>query len=277
MNAFDFSLIDRLPSYPAGAGRLLLSAPPAHGQPLLLFVHGAYHGAWCYANYLAYFTGQDVACAALDLPGHGGLPQDASFLHAGIRDLAVSVQRAAERLEGPVVLVGHSMGALPVLVAAAEMARAPAGVVLLAPSPPANLPGAAALPPVPEDVLRAPPGDKEIRERFAGCAADVDVSAIRLRLCAESPQVLNDRYALRVAVNPFAMRSPGLCVEAGLDDPARHPAGQDRAIADFFGFEHRLLADQPHAMMYGERWESSAEVLLDWYRRTYDRRRGNPR
>ncbi|WP_233237451.1 alpha/beta hydrolase [Bordetella sp. LUAb4] len=277
MPSFDFSLTDRLPSYPAGAGRLLLGAPPSHGQPLLLFVHGAYHGAWCYANYLSYFARQDIACAALDLPGHGGLPQDATFLHAGIRDLAVSVQRATDRMEGPVVLVGHSMGALPVLVAATEMARAPAGVVLLAPSPPANLPGAAALPTVPEDVLRAPPGDVEIRERFAGCAADVDVSAIRQRLCAESPQVLNDRYALRVAVNPFAMRSQGLCLEAGRDDPARHPAGQDRAIADFFGFEHQALADQPHAMMYGEQWESSAAVLLDWYQRTYDRRRRGTR
>ncbi len=277
MTAFDFSLIDRLPTYPAGAGRLLLGAPPAHGQPLLLFVHGAYHGAWCYANYLAYFTRQGVASAALDLPGHGGLPQNDNFLHMGIHDLAVSVRRAAERLEGPVVLVGHSMGALPVLVAAAEMPHPPAGVVLLAPSPPANLPGAAALPSVPGEALRPPPADAEIRARFAGCGPDVDVSAVRQRLCAESPQVLNDRYALRVAVNPFAMRCPGLCLEAGLDDAARHPEGQDRAVADFFGFEYQMLADQPHAMMYGERWEDSAAVLLDWYRRTYDRRRRGPR
>ncbi|ALM82106.1 alpha/beta fold hydrolase [Bordetella sp. N] len=275
MPLFDFSLIDRLPSYPAGSGRLYLGAPPAYGQPLLLFVHGAYHGAWCYANYLSYFAKQDIACAALDLPGHGGLPQDATFLHMGIRDLALSVRRATERLDGPVILVGHSMGALPVLVAATEMANAPAGIVLLAPSPPANLPGAAPLPTVAEDILRAPPDDEDIRGRLLGCTADTDIGNVRQRLCAESPQVLNDRYALRVAINPFAMRSAGLCLEAGADDPARHPTGQDRAIADFFGFEHQRLENQPHAMMYGEHWESSAAVLLDWYQRTYNRRRGS--
>lgn len=261
---FDFSAVDRLPAQPAGRGRLR-RAQSASG-PALLFVHGAYHGAWCYAHYLDFFAGQNIACAALDLPGHGGLPQDADFPLLGVHDLAEAVAQACDLLPGPAVVVGHSMGALPALLGAC--ARQVAGVVLLAPSPPANVPGAQALPPVaPIDRPRQPPAPQEIRQRFLAAAPDADVSAVMQRLCPESPAVLNDRYLLRVPIQPQALAGvPGLCLEAGLDTSDRHPPGQDRALADFLGFEHRLLDKHPHCMMYGPRWRDSAQAILDWYR-----------
>ena len=263
-DTLDFGAADRLPVRDAGRGRLLIGATPQDRRPGLLFVPGAYHGAWCYAHYLDYFARAGLACAALDVRGHGALPQDAAFPSVTIADLGEDVASALDALEGPTVVVGHSMGALPALLAATL--RPVAGVALLAPSPPGDLPGALALPPVPEDVPRAAPADIEIRSRFLATTPDRDVREVARRLCAESPQVLNDRYLLRVAVDAASIRAPGLCLEAGLDTHDRHPPGQDQAIARRYGFSHATLAGQPHCMMYADRWQVSAAAILDWHR-----------
>ncbi|AVJ26179.1 alpha/beta hydrolase [Achromobacter spanius] len=260
----DFGAADRLPVRDAGRGRLRIGAVPQDARPGLLFVPGAYHGAWCYAHYLDYFAAAGLACAALDARGHGDLAQDAEFPEVTIEDIGQDVVSALDALDAPTVVVGHSMGALPALLAASR--RQVAGVVLLAPSPPGDLPGALALPPVPENVPRAAPADAEIRARFLATAPDRDVSAVARRLCAESPQVLNDRYLLRVAIGIASIRAPGLCLEAGLDTHDRHPPGQDQAIARRYGFSHALLAGQPHCMMYADHWQISADAILDWHR-----------
>ncbi len=259
----DFGLTDQLPVRPAGQGRLIVGADPRDGRPGLLFVPGAYHGAWCYAHYLDYFARAGLACAALDLRGHGALPQGDAFTSAGIADLGQDVVSALDALARPTVVVGHSMGALPALLAASQ--RTVAGVVLLAPSPPGDLPGAQALPPVPEGVPRRAPNDAEIRARFLATSPDRDVAPVSRRLCAESPKVLNDRYLLRVPVDAAAIGAPGLCLEAGLDTHDRHPPGQDLAIARRFGFSHAVLAAQPHCMMYADQWQVSAAAILDWH------------
>lgn len=260
----DFGLVDSLPSQRVGAGRLVIGAPAQPGQPGLLFVAGAYHGAWCFAHYLEFFAAAGLGCAAVDVRGHGAMAQNAEFVRATIADLAKDVVSALDALEGPTVVVGHSMGALPALLAA--RARRVAGVVLLAPSPPGDLPGAQGLAPVPADVVRATPADTEIRARFLATSPERDVSAVSRRLCAESPQVLNDRYLLRVALGADAIAAPGLCLQAGLDTHDRHPPGQDAAIARRFGFAHAELAGQPHCMMYADQWQVSAQAILDWYR-----------
>lgn len=263
----DFGVADRLPVRDAGHGRLRIGAASQDGRPGLLFVPGAYHGAWCYAHYLDYFAAAGLACAALDMRGHGDLPQDAGFPNVTIEDLGQDVVSALDALDAPAVVVGHSMGALPALLAASQ--RPVAGVVLLAPSPPGDLPGAHALPAVPEDAPRAAPGEAEIRSRFLATTPDRDVRAVARRLCAESPQVLNDRYLLRVAVGTASIRAPGLCLEAGLDTHDRHPPGQDQAIARRYGFSHALLAGQPHCMMYADHWQISAGAILDWHRKQF--------
>lgn len=260
---YDFSLIDRLPSLDVAGCRLYFGHDAAAPAPALLFVAGAYHGAWCYSNYLDYFARRGVSCFAIDLPGHGNLAQ-AGATDLDITTLGSHLEQACRALGRPLVLVGHSMGALPVMLAASRGAAH--AMVLMAPSPPGNLPGARALPEVPTDSLKAPPAESEIRRRFLAVGDERDVTPIVERLTPESPAILNDRYLLRVAVDPAAIRCPGVCLEAQLDTPDRHPEGQDRAIADFLGLRHAVLHGQPHCMMYSDRWAQSATALLEWYR-----------
>ena len=52
------------------------SAGPAHPVPLL-FVHGAWHAAWCWdEHFLDFFAGKGYRALALSLRGHGNSPSD---------------------------------------------------------------------------------------------------------------------------------------------------------------------------------------------------------
>lgn len=74
--------------------------------PLVLLVHGAWHGAWCWAALQAELDTRGIASLAIDLPGHGASPLDASDLYGD----AAEVRRVAAAHNGQVVLVGHSYG-----------------------------------------------------------------------------------------------------------------------------------------------------------------------
>lgn len=74
-------------------------------RPVLL-VHGAFHGAWCWAGLQAELDRRGVPSFAIDLPGHGASAEPLTDLHGD----AEAVSRALERIGSDVVLVGHSYG-----------------------------------------------------------------------------------------------------------------------------------------------------------------------
>lgn len=72
----------------------------------VVLVHGAWHGGWCWQPVVDGLAAEDVPAVALDLPGHGDDPTPLTDLH-GHGD---AVRAAIDRIDGPVVLVGHSFG-----------------------------------------------------------------------------------------------------------------------------------------------------------------------
>jgi pimeloyl-ACP methyl ester carboxylesterase len=98
----------------------------------LLLVHGAGSGPWVFDGWAESFDGIEVA--ACDLQGNVD-PAQASMQH-----YADAVVEAAQSLPRPVALCGWSMGGLVALLAAAEVRAA--ALVLLEPSPPAEVQGA---------------------------------------------------------------------------------------------------------------------------------------
>jgi pimeloyl-ACP methyl ester carboxylesterase len=75
-------------------------------RPILL-VHGAWHGAWCWAALQAELDARGIASWAIDLPGHGLSTAPLSDLHAD----ADAVVGALAAIGGDgTVLVGHSYG-----------------------------------------------------------------------------------------------------------------------------------------------------------------------
>ncbi|MGB6104397.1 MAG: alpha/beta hydrolase [Pusillimonas sp.] len=263
----DFSRMGERTATDLGGCRIYTGHHGKPGGPALVFVHGGYHGAWCFSHYLDYFAQRRIGCYALDLPGHGALAAGMRP-DMGVEFLAARLVECVAKLARPVVLVGHSVGAIPVMRAAMDLDLH--GLVLMAPSPPGNLPGARALPMVPADKLRAAPSPAEVRRRFLDVADDVCVDSVMALMCPESPAVLNDRYALRIHIDPGRIACPGVCFEAGRDDEDRHPEGQNLAIARFLSIDYALLDSQPHCMMYGPQWQESAQALCAWYRHHLD-------
>ena len=266
---FDFSYMTSLTVKAAGEDRVFLTktAESESQAPTILFVHGGYHGAWCFAHYLSYFEALGIPAAAMDQRGHGGLPQDANFPDAGVAEMAEDVVASCNALSGPAILVGHSLGGL---VAAAAGERVPlAGFGLLAPSPPGQLEGAAPLPPVPEGGPLPPPSAEVCGDKFLAGQIAGELGPFVSRLCPESPRLLNDRYLLRIAIDQSKFAVPAICIEAGLDTKALHPPGQDQKVAEFYGAEYHYLDRTPHCMMISSDWQDSASLLADWYRRSF--------
>lgn len=111
--------------------------------PPLLFIHGAWHGAWCWdEHFLDFFANNGFHAVALSLRGHGNSPTDKRLHRCSIADYLDDVISVAESLEAAPVVIGHSLGGL-IVQRYLETQKAPAGV-LLASAPPKGL-GAASL------------------------------------------------------------------------------------------------------------------------------------
>jgi len=84
-----------------------------------LMIHGAWHGGWCFDRLRAPLEAAGHVVVAPTLPGMGG---DAKALAAvSLEGWAQFVVDEARKLQGPVILCGHSRGGL-VISQAAELA-----------------------------------------------------------------------------------------------------------------------------------------------------------
>ena len=91
----------------------VLSRQPsvARKAPPILFVHGAWHAAWCWdEHFLGYFAANGYAAYAASLRGHGGSEGQSGLWRHRIRDYVDDVAAVAAALPAPPILVGHSMG-----------------------------------------------------------------------------------------------------------------------------------------------------------------------
>jgi len=80
-------------------------------QPALVFVHGAWHGAWCWQeHFIPFFTANGYECYAFDLPNHGAKKDKKGINKYRIVDYLNHLETALAQINKPVVLIGHSMG-----------------------------------------------------------------------------------------------------------------------------------------------------------------------
>ena len=83
--------------------------------PPIVLVHGAWHGAWCFAALQAELDRRGIPTYAIDLPGHGASTSPLGDLHGD----AAYVADVLRSLGRPAVLVGHSYGGAVIAEAAA--------------------------------------------------------------------------------------------------------------------------------------------------------------
>ncbi|MEN0062470.1 MAG: alpha/beta hydrolase [Myxococcota bacterium] len=124
-----------------GQLEILRRDPPNPHPTPLLFVHGAWHGAWCWNDhFLDWFAERGFQVIAPSLRGHGG-SGPASRTHR-LRHYAEDVRQVAADLDSPPVLIGHSMGAYVVQHALRQPGVGAAGI-LVCPPPPGGVLGTA--------------------------------------------------------------------------------------------------------------------------------------
>ncbi|MEL6348962.1 MAG: alpha/beta fold hydrolase [Myxococcota bacterium] len=92
---------------------LRVSESPSQGTPLL-FVHGAWHGAWCWQeHFLPWFSSRGWSCIAPSLRGHAGSPGFSRWL--SIQDYVQDVQSVMKTIQTPPILDSWLRSVHPVL------------------------------------------------------------------------------------------------------------------------------------------------------------------
>ena len=78
-----------------------------------LLVHGSGHGAWCFEKLVKELQNKNHIAEAIDLPGHGKnkIPIEDVTLQKYSSEILKS-------LNGPTIVLGHSMGGYPISLAA---------------------------------------------------------------------------------------------------------------------------------------------------------------
>lgn len=242
----------------------------AHPQPLL-FVHGAYTGAWCWDEYfLPWFAEAGFEAVALSLSGHGDSPGRNCLDLFSLDDYVADVCEVMDAMPVPPVLIGHSMGGMVVLKCL-EL-RQPPAAVLMASVPPQGLWASAV-----GLAMRRPDLMNELNALLAGGAKSLDALSDAL-FAQPVPLDRLQRYALRVQPESARviwdmtlfnlpqiarMHRPPMLVLGAACDPIIPPPLVDMTAAAL-GVPARMFPGMGHGMMLEADWASVARSVLDW-------------
>jgi pimeloyl-ACP methyl ester carboxylesterase len=240
-----------------------------HPAPLL-FVHGAWHAAWCWQYFLDFFAEKGYRALALSLRGHGGSATSKRLRSCSLADYVDDVESVAATLPAKPVVIGHSLGGF-VVQKYLETNDAPAGV-LVASAPPRGSfgvtvrlmrrhPWLVTRSMITGDYLHGFNRPVVARELFYSAQTpEPDVVRYAALLGNESQRatldalVLNRPKPARVTVPLLVLGAvyDGCFTQAEVDDTA-HAYGTS---AEFFEMGHNMMVEPG--------WPAVAERIHDW-------------
>jgi pimeloyl-ACP methyl ester carboxylesterase len=242
----------------------------SHPVPLL-FVHGGWHSASCWANFVDYFADAGYRAVALSLRGHGGSPAGKPFHACSIADYVEDVRATADSLGRHPVLIAHSLGGF-VVQRYLESHNAPAAV-LVASVPPqgvlglamriwsrhpwvsmrslpvGNLTGFIGTTPLVREHLFSAGTPDDIVE---SCAARVQPEAVRASLV--------DPLFRRVRTT--RVNTPMLVL--GATDDGMVTNAEVRATAKAYNTDAEFFPEMGHNMMQEPGWTAVADRIHAW-------------
>ena len=242
--------------------------------PALLFVHGAYTGAWCWEeHFLPYFAQAGYAAHALSLSGHAGSPAREYLDTYSISQYVQDVTHILKKLDQPTVVIGHSMGGFVAQkLLETAIAQKLQGLVLLCSVPPTGL-----MHPALHTLLRAPNLMSDLSRFMTTGQAPIsswqkalfhqpipEENLIRYGSLAqpESWRAIWDMTFFNPVLPYRSQTLKTLVVGAEYDllIPPEAISGTARA----FGTEGIILPDLGHAIMLERDWHIAAGTLLNW-------------
>ncbi len=251
-----------------GAGHLW-----RHRDPVILFVHGAFGGAWMWQeHFLQYFRKSGRSVYALSLRGHGRSKGRDRIQDWRFSDYIDDVRCVIEKIGVPIVVVGHSLGGLIVqrLIGLVPM-RA---IVLMASAPPEGilLVGNSLVLPHPtallENILRKRPDRKASmaelwrRALFSNELPAKQVVAFAARLGPESRRALADARMPGPVLPAQSVGIPALVLAANGDRIIERSMARRTAL--FHGATLRIVKPSGHAIMLDTSWRKAAEIIQEW-------------
>jgi pimeloyl-ACP methyl ester carboxylesterase len=251
---------------------VLHRAPAGKARPLpLLFVHGAYTGAWCWdEHFLPFFAQHGFAAHALSLSGHGGSKGRDVLDSLRLQDYVNDVIDTITGLPATPVLIGHSMGGL-VVQKVLERLGTP-GAALLCSVPPHGL-----APSMFSMLLHRPalllalnailggrePELEQVRAAlFHQPVEDVTLRRYVRRCQPESMRALWDMTAFDLP-QPRRMRDVPLLIACAGEDRLIPPA-EVEAGARALETAATIFPELGHAVMLERDWQLVAHHVLDW-------------
>lgn len=237
----------------------------------LLFVHGAYAGAWLWdKHYLPFFAGLGWHASAVSLSGHGASRGSAQLNNLSVQDYVADLREVIAGMPVRPVVIGHSMGGL-VLQKFLEEAELP-GAVLLCSVPPQGLLGTTlnllfSRPHVLIDLNRIIGGGQPQLDSVREALFHQPVSRALLHECVmhmqpESMRAIWDMSGFDLP-RPARMHRPPMLVLGAAHD-ALIPPRQVEQTAQSFGLPHEILPDHGHALMLEPAWQDAAQRIADW-------------
>jgi pimeloyl-ACP methyl ester carboxylesterase len=240
-----------------------------HATPLL-FVHGKWHGAWCWdEHFLPYFAEQGYEAYALSLRGHAG--SKGKIWGATIADYVSDVEQVAGGLKTAPVVIGHSMGGF-ITQKYLETHAAPAAVVLTSIPPYGLWPATFSLlrrhPLVVLKVLAQlrmyPVVETPALAQDALFSANMpaeQAAAYQKRLNDESFRAYLDELGLNL-VRAKKVKTPVLVIGAEKDAVVSQKSVRDTAKA--YSTRAEMFPDLAHDVMLESGWEVVAKRILEW-------------
>jgi pimeloyl-ACP methyl ester carboxylesterase len=250
---------------------LITQLPTGPARPTsLLFVHGAWHGAWCWERFMPYFVGLGYACYALSLRGHGASDGRPGIRWYGVADYVADLEAAVAALPTPPVIIGHSMGAYTTQIYL-ERHRPPAAV-FLAPMPVMGIAGwlaryarrhpgpflRNALTLNPYHIVGTPA--LACANFFSPDLPAADLARHVARLQPESVRIVLDSIILR---RPRPRPGVPMLTLAAANDRVFSLA-EVTATARAWHSELEVLPDLAHDIMLDTRWELAAARVAGW-------------
>lgn len=248
------------------------SSGQSHPAPLL-FVHGAWHAAWCWdAHFLDFFADKGYRALAVSLRGHGESPTPKPLRSCSIADYVDDVASVADSLPTPPVVIGHSMGGF-IVQKYLETRAAPAGV-LLASAPPGGIRPAtlrlirqypwltvkALFTGETMTILNTP--ERARRSMFSAATPETLVAECLPRFQQESKRALYIDAAFKSLPRPELVTTPMLVL--GADEDGAFTTAEVRATANAYRTEPEMFSGIGHDMMLEPGWPKVAERIDGW-------------
>jgi pimeloyl-ACP methyl ester carboxylesterase len=242
-----------------------------HSAPLL-FVHGAWHAAWCWdEHFLSYFADKGYHALAVSLRGHGGSPSAKPLRACSLADCVEDVNAVADSLPRRPVVIGHSQGGV-VVQKYLETHDAPAAVLIASTPPQGNFGSAVRwLRQHPWHFLKIAVTGKSLayvntprlaRERFfSPVTPEATVAHYAKRLQEQSTRIALDCCVLNLP-RPSRVSAPLLILGAQHD--GAHTSKEIRATARAYHTEAEFFPDMGHNMMLEPGWTAVAHRIDNW-------------